>query len=168
MSENSEIKFNNAMAAFVSQDYGNCITQLSEVLREDTTHKLAYVSRGAAFMRTGNHQTALEDFDRAIAIDPDYARAYHLRGLAREVQGDDPGALDDFNRAIDLAPDYGAAYHSRATLFTKLGQTERATEDIQMVTQLSQRNIESFANENNVWRSQQMHVESIMETELNR
>ena len=168
MSTNHKNKFNDAMAAFVSQDYGTCINQLSEVLREDTTHKLAFVSRGAAFMRTGNHQTALEDFDRAIAIDPQYARAYHLRGLAREVQGDDQGALDDFNQAIDLAPDYGAAFHSRATLFTKLGQTERATEDIQMVTQLTQQNIESFANENNIWRSQHMHVESMMETELNR
>ena len=108
------------------------------------------------------------DFDRAIAIDPHYARAYHLRGLAREVQGDDQGALDDFSKAIDLAPEYGAAFHSRATLYAKLGQTEQATEDIQMVTQLTQRNIESFANENNVWRSQHMHLESIVETELNR
>ena len=161
-------KFNDAMAAFVGQDYGTCIENLSDVLREDKTHKLALVSRGAAFMRTGNHQTALEDFDRAIGLDPDYPRAYHLRGLAREVQGDDQGALDDFNRAIELAPDYGAAYHSRATLFTKLGQTDRATEDIQMVTHLTQRNIETYANENNVWRSQHMHLESVMESDLNR
>jgi tetratricopeptide (TPR) repeat protein len=168
MSTNHKDQFNDAMAAFVGQDYGTCIEHLSELLREDRAHKLAYVSRGAAFMRTGNHQTALEDFDRAIAIDPHYARAYHLRGLAREVQGDDQGALDDFNQAIDLAPDYGAAFHSRATLYAKLGQTEQATEDIQMVTHLTQRNIESFANENNVWRSQHMHLESIVETELNR
>ena len=168
MGTNLTEKFNDAMAAFVGQDYGTCISHLSEVLRDDHNHKLAHVSRGAAFMRTGNYQTALEDFDRAIAIDPHYARAYHLRGLVREVQGDDQGALDDFNQAIDMAPDYGAALQSRATLFTKLGQTERATEDIQMVTQLTHRNLESFANENNVWRSQHMHLESIMETDLNR
>lgn len=168
MSNENNKTFSDAMAAFVSQDYGTCITHLTEVLRVDKSHKLALVSRGAAFMRTGNHQTAIEDFDRAIAIDPDYARAYHLRGLAREVQGDDNGALDDFNRAVELAPDYGAAYHSRATLFTKLGQVEKATEDIQMVTHLTQQNIETFANENNVWRSQHMHLESIMESELNR
>jgi hypothetical protein len=49
-----------------------------------------------------------------------------------------------------------------------MGQTDQATEDIQMVTQLTQQNIESFANENNVWRSNHMQVETIMETELNR
>jgi Tfp pilus assembly protein PilF len=119
-------------------------------------------------MRTGNHKTAIVDFDRVIAIDPDYARAYHLRGLAREIEGDDKGALDDFNRAIALKPDYGAAYHSRATLHTKMGQMDDAAEDIRMVTHLTQQNIETFANENNVWRSNHMHLESILETEMNR
>ncbi len=168
MDSNTKENFDNGMAAFVGQDYGTCIEHLTEVLRSDRSHKLALVSRGAAFMRTGNHKTALSDFDRVLELDPSYARAYHLRGLARELEGDDDGALDDFNRAIELKPDYGAAYHSRATLHTKMGQTERATEDIRMVTHLTQQNIETFANENNVWRSQHMHMESIMESELNR
>ncbi len=168
MDANISTHFNDGMAAFVGQDYGSCINHLSEVLRADQTHKLALVSRGAAFMRTGNHKTARSDFDRAIEIDPDYYRAYHLRGLAREIDGDDAGALNDFNRAIALKPDYGAAYHSRATLHTKMGQTDQAAEDIRMVTHLTQQNIESFANENNVWRSQHLHLESIMESDLNR
>ncbi len=168
MDSNTNTHFDNGMAAFVGQDYGTCIEHLTEVLRSDRSHKLALVSRGAAFMRTGNHKTARSDFDRVLELDPSYARAYHLRGLAREIEGDDNGALDDFNRAIELKPDYGAAYHSRATLHTKMGQTESAAEDIRMITHLTQQNIESFANENNVWRSQHLHLESILESEMDR
>jgi Tfp pilus assembly protein PilF len=168
MSNDTNAHFNDAMGDFVGQDYGSCIEHLTEVLRKDRTHKLALVTRGAAFMRTGNHKTALVDFDRALELDPDYARAHHLRGLTREFEGDDDGALDDFNRAVELQPDYGAAYQSRATLYAKLGQNDRAAEDIQMVTHLTQLNIEAFANENNVWRSQHLHLESIMNDELNR
>lgn len=168
MPEDTSTRFNEAMAAFVGQDYGTCIEHLTAVLRTDRTHKLALVSRGAAFMRTGNHKTALADFDRTLEIDPKYARAHHLRGLTREFDGDDDGALEDFNRALDLQPDYGAAYYSRATLYAKLGYNDRAAEDIQMVTHLTQRNIESFANENNVWHSRHMHLESITANELNR
>ena len=168
MKSDKNTHFDDGMAAFVGQDYGTCIEHLTEVLRSDRSHKLALVSRGAAFMRTGNNKTALADFDRVLELDPNYARAYHLRGLVRENEGDDNGALDDFDRAIELKPDYGAAYHSRATLHTKMGQTDRAADDIRMVTHLTQQNIEAFANENNVWRSQHMHLESIMESELNR
>jgi len=168
MTANLHEKFNAGMTAFLGQYYGTCIENLSEVLREDSAHRLALVSRGAAFLRTGQIRTALTDFDRALEVDAGYYRAYHLRGLAREIEGDDEGALQDFAKAIELAPEYGAAYHSRATLLTKMGQLDQATEDIQMVTQLTQQNIESFADENNVWRSNHMQVESMMETELNR
>ena len=161
-------KFNTGMAAFVGQDYGVCIENLTEVLREDNTHKLALVSRGAAFMRTGESATAVADFDRAIAIDPGYARAHHLRGLAREAQNDDEGALADFSRAVELRPDYAAAYYSRATLYTKLGKMDLAVEDSQMATHLSEANLQTYANENHILRSAHMLVEDMMETELNR
>ena len=39
-------KFNDGMMAFLGKDYSTCIESLSEVLREDNTHKLALVSRG--------------------------------------------------------------------------------------------------------------------------
>ncbi len=160
--------FNEGMAAFISQNYAACIENLTKVLRQNRSHKLALVSRGAAFLRTGNCKTAQEDFDRAIALDPKYARAYHLRGLAREADGDENGALDDFSQAIRLDPEYGAAYHSRATLYTNMQKHDLAAEDIQMATHLTQRNIEVFANENNVWRSNHLQVEAIMENEMNR
>jgi Tfp pilus assembly protein PilF len=160
--------FNTGMAAFASQNYGVCIENLTEVLKRDTTHKLALVTRGAAFMRTGETATAMADFDSALEIDPDYARACHLRGLAREAKGDDEGALADFGRAIELKPDYAAAYYSRATLYTKLGQMDLADEDSRMTTHLTEHNIQTFAHENNIWRSDHMAVEDMMETELNR
>lgn len=168
MTHHIDDTFQEGMAAFVSQDYGKCIENLTEVLREDKTHKLALVSRGAAFMHTGQMTTAAADLDRAIEADPAYARAYHLRGLVREAQGRDDDALADFDKAIELKPDYGAAYHSRATLHAKRGHTDLAAEDIQMVTQLTQHAIETFANENNVWRSHHLQAEAMLETELNR
>jgi Tfp pilus assembly protein PilF len=91
-----------------------------------------------------------------------------MTGLAREMAGDDDGALKDFDKAIDIDPEYGAAYYSRATLLTKMGREDSAVEDMKMVTHLSNLNIENFANENNVWRSRELQMESVFESELNR
>ena len=82
--------------------------------------------------------------------------------------GDNDDALSDFNKAIDIDSEYGAAFYSRASLLTKMGKEDSALEDMQMVNHLSNLNIESFANENNVWRSRQLQLEEVMESEMHR
>jgi hypothetical protein len=43
-----------------------------------------------------------------------------------------------------------------------------AEEDSRMATHLSEYNIQTYANENNIWRSDHMAVEDMLESELNR
>jgi Tfp pilus assembly protein PilF len=160
--------FAYAMSEFLKNNFGKSIALLNDVLDKDPGHKLGLVTRGTAHLKMNHPEPAIEDFSRALAVDPGYARALHLRALAREAQGDREGALEDLNRAIELRPEYGAAYHSRAALFAKLGKEDHAAEDLQMAAHLTNVNIEAFANENNVWRSNQLRVEAMLESDLNR
>jgi tetratricopeptide (TPR) repeat protein len=160
--------FEQAMSAFVKSDYDNSLGLLDQVIERDPGHKLALTTRGVAELKMNRPDAAIESFNRNIEIDPTYARAYHMRGLALASKGDSRAALDDFAKAIELNPEYGAAYHSRATLYAKLGENELATGDIQTVVHLTNVNVEAFANENNVWRSSQLRVEDMLESELNR
>ena len=157
----SKEKFEEGMADFASQNYVRSIEHLSEAITIKPDFSLALKSRGAAFLRLDKFQDAISDFTKVVEMDPENARAFHLRGLAFEKFGENDKALDDFNRAIALNPSYGVAYHSRAILHTKMGHTDMATEDIQMVAQLTEINIEAFSNDNNVWRSQQLRLESM-------
>jgi Tfp pilus assembly protein PilF len=154
-------KFEEGMEYFVDHNYGHSIELLSQAIENDPGFALAIKSRGAAYLRLDKVQEAVADFNTVVEMDPGNARAYHLRGLAYEKSGEDGKALDDFNRALELNSNYGAVYHSRASLHNKMGRPEQATEDIRMVTHLTELNIESFSNENNVWRSQQLRLESM-------
>lgn len=158
----------NGIFEFLKDNYGKSIELLSQAIEQDNDHKLAYMSRGSAFLRLDRLDEAIADFDRAIQLNPDFPRSYHLRGLAKEKQGTYADAIADFSKAIELNPDYAAAYYSRATLHTKMGNEDLAVDDIQMVQHLSNKNIEAFANENNVWRSQQLRLEAIAENEMQR
>ena len=82
-------------------------------------------------------------------------RGHHMAKAAVE------NALLDLTKAIELNPEYGAAYYSRANLHSKMGNTDLATEDIEMMTNVTEVNIETFANGNNIWRSRHLHLESI-------
>ena len=163
MSEKDKAKqyFQSAMEAFVGQEFENSIDGFTRALEIDPEFKLAILSRGSAYFKLDRLDEARGDFDRVVEIDPENARAYHLRGLVHDRAGDQSSALDDFSKAIDLDPNYGAAYYSRATLYAKMGSEDLAAEDIQMATHLTEVNIETFANENNVWRSQQLRVEEM-------
>ena len=167
-SKDSSARFAEAMSEFVGENLQRSIDLLTGIIEEDPTHKLALAARGAAHLKQDDPAAAVADFDRAVEIDSEYARAYHLRGLARNRLQEDEAALEDFNRAIDIDPQYGAAYYSRATLRVKMGEDDGAAEDMEMVAHLTHANIETFANENNVWRSHHLSVESAMESDLNR
>ncbi len=167
-SDNFQKHFDDGRYELMQGNLDNSIASLSRALELEPDHKLALVSRGSAYLKLNNFDKAVQDFDRVIEIDSNYARAYHLRGIAKEQVEDYENALADISKAIDIDPEYGAAFYSRATLLTKLKRENEAVEDIQMVQFLTNRNIETFANENNIWRSQQMKLESALETELDR
>ena len=158
--------FKEAISEYIEGNYSKSIGHLQDILQADPEHRLASLTLGSAWLRSGEAQKALDQFDALIQSDPGHARAYHLRGFAHQNLGDSEAALKDFSTAIEIDADYGAAYHSRATLLGELGETDKAAEDIEVIAHLTQRNLESFSNENNVWRSQQMYVESEMGSEF--
>jgi len=161
-------KFDDGRYELMNGNFEKSIELFSAALKSDPNHKLALLSRGSAFLKLNNVREAIEDFNRALALDPDYAKAYHLRAIAKEKDNRDESALDDLSKAIDIDPEYSAAFYSRATLLTKMKREDEALEDIEMVQHLTNKNIESFANENNIWRSQQLRLESMMESDLGR
>ncbi len=160
--------FANAMSNLMNDKLGVSIDLLDELIKADATDRLAWLARGSVYLKMGNSQNAISDFNQAIELNSSHPKAYHLRGLAREISGDNDEALADFTRALDIDPEYGAAYYSRATLLTKMGQEDEAAEDMKMVAHLTDANLENFANENNIWRSRHMQVEGLLETEMNR
>jgi len=160
--------FNEAVSAFVDEQYDASVQILTRALELDPTDKLAVITRGTAFLKQEKLQEALADFDRAIELDPEHAGTFHKRGLVLEKLGKYEDAIRAFDQAIALNPEYGAAYFSRATLHAKLSHADAALEDMQMITHLGNRNLESYMHDNNVWHTQQMRVEDAMETELNR
>lgn len=158
----------NAMSNLFEENLGMSIKLLNEILESEPEDKLALMARGSVYLKRGKTDRSIDDFSRVIDKDANYAKAYHLRGLAREMDGDNDEALHDFNKAIDIDAEYGAAYYSRATLFTKMGQNDSAAEDMQTIAHLTNYNIEQYANESNVWRTQHMRVENMLVNEMNR
>lgn len=64
------------------------------------------------YLGRGQHDTALEEAQRALSFKPDLPEAYNLRGLAFSAKGDVPQAEAAFQRALQLAPRDGNTQHN--------------------------------------------------------
>jgi len=152
--------FDEGLLAFREGEFSKSICDLSKAIRLDPEKAVAYLTRGVAYMKTDRVNLALDDFEKAIELNPTYRRAYHLRGIAYHMKGAREKALRDFDKAIELDPEYGAAYLSRANVHSEMGHTDEADDDMEIVARLTEKNIETFANENNVWRSRHLRLEA--------
>lgn len=79
-----------------------------------------------------NYDKAIEDYTKAIELNPNFADAYYNRGLAwvaiKEKEYDK--AIKDYTKAIELKPDYADAYYNERGLAWKAkGKYKEAIND---------------------------------------
>ena len=72
---------------------------------------------------------AIENFCRAIKLNPHYANAYNNRALVRAELGDYPGAIEDYKEAILLNPDCAIFHNNLGIISSKLGDYQGAQQD---------------------------------------
>src|SRR5262249_52927760 len=93
--------------------------------------------RGVAYARKGQVREAIEDFNRAIQLYPEYAAVYNTRATVLLGLGAAKEAIKDFDRALLRAPGYAAAYSTRGGAHMKLGQVELAIADYSKAIELA-------------------------------
>ena len=88
-----------------------------------------HLRRGYAKYRLDQYQAAINDYDAAISLKPDFVSAYYFRGTAKRLLGDYKAAIEDYSTAIDLKDDFALAYYFRGTIRSDLGEHFIAIQD---------------------------------------
>ncbi|MCZ8040759.1 MAG: tetratricopeptide repeat protein [Microcystis sp. LE17-20A] len=90
---------------------------------------LDFFNQGVKRLQQGDLEAAINNFNEAIRLNPNYAQAYGNRGIAYSRLQQYDQSLADYNQFIRFNPNSAAAYYNRATLYDKLGDSQKAIAD---------------------------------------
>lgn len=96
----------------------------------------AYYNRGSAYLHLGGGKNALEDFNAALKLRPDFSRALQARAGILIGQNKIDLALADLNKAISLDPKASAAYSNRGLVYVSKKDFVRALADLTKAIEL--------------------------------
>ncbi len=105
--------------------------------------KIAFYE-GNANVTLEKYEEAIEDYTRAIDLNPQYAEAYNNRGIANRHLVKFEEAIEDYNKAIKLNPQLVTPYYNRGTAKATLGKRQEAIEDYNKVIKLNPKYVEAY------------------------
>ena len=121
---------------------------------------------GASNLNRGRTEKALEDFNRAIRIDPTHQDGYLGRADTLNTMGRYEEALRDYDKALEINPSLANAYVNRAIAYSHLGEYEKAIADYEKGLELNPKIDDKpgfikrlFSNEPNTERGIRKHLE---------
>lgn len=98
---------------------------------------------GVAHDKDRKFDLAIERYDRAIALDPEYVEAYNNRGSTRRRKGDLDGAIADYGAVIRLRPTSEAGYYNRGVTWQRKGDAEAALSDLAVAIRQGQAELQA-------------------------
>ena len=57
-------------------------------------------------MKLGRDRDALQSFDKALAINPNFAKSFYNRAMCYALQGETDNSLENLRQAIQINPAY--------------------------------------------------------------
>jgi len=123
------------------------IQDLTIVIQLNPVYIAAYIDRGLARRQINDHEGAIQDFKKAIALDPYNFDAYNnmcgeYRLLAQKTKQDHVDKLNDGKRYCDSSiflskNKIANPFFNRGVIFAMLGNRERAINDFEEAKRIS-------------------------------
>lgn len=96
----------------------------------NVTEAQAHTAKAQALAKSGETQVALDEFNRAVALDPYNAQALYGRALLYQSNNEHDFAIADFGAASGLNPQKAEPLLGRAVSYLAIGKVKEAAADL--------------------------------------
>jgi tetratricopeptide (TPR) repeat protein len=120
-------------AHYAARDYEAAVRSFSRAIElfgpDKATAAWSYHRRASALERAGRKQDALADYDKAIALQPNFTISYRYRGILLSDLGRHDDALRDLATALERNPNSADTLIDRGRVLEKISRRDDALAD---------------------------------------
>lgn len=134
--------------------YESVIGEPPEIARSAArmeAHEL--MDKGYSLTELGRAEEALDAYDEALALQPDYAWAWARKGRTLRLLARYPEALEAFEQAIEFSPDYGWAWNGKGIVLERMARYEDALGAYQRAAELKPHDVWPLYNQADILQS---------------
>lgn len=160
-----ELAIETGNKAMTQKDWSKAIESFTLAIQAQPNRSDSYFRRGVAFFARGrdhydrarvtaelqnkpesaiedaqladdSFQHALNDWKKALELDPNSASPHYMIGNVQMLQGDWDAACINFTKAIEIDPKDAASYQRRGEIYKHLGDTIRSDSDLTRAAEL--------------------------------
>jgi len=106
----------------------------------------AFTARGNTKAKLKDYKDAIEDYNKAISLDPKYAEVYSDRGRAYNNLKNFDAALLDYSKAIELSPKFSEAFNGRGAVLASRGRLDEALSDLNFAIKINPKFTDAYNN----------------------
>jgi tetratricopeptide (TPR) repeat protein len=117
---------------------------------KDQKLDLAYTEQGIAYSKKGQYEKAIEQYNKALEVNPNCALAYYNRSVAYTGMGEYDRAVSDCTKALQLNPRHASSYYSRGVSYWHLGSRNQAIKDLQAAAKLQHKGAQNYLKSMNI------------------
>jgi len=131
------------------QVWRDSLSLWNNVLKNYPDTPIAYNNLGEAYLRKGDYERAISNYNQALKTNPEFRRANYFfvnRGTAYLMKGDYEKAIADYHEALKINPNDANAYHHRGTAYLSKGDPERSIADFNKALKINPRYAETYLN----------------------
>lgn len=117
----------------------------------------AYLKQGEALHKQGQFKQALVHYEKAIALNQNYALAHVGKGALLHELGHYAKAIESYDRAIGINPDFAEAYTNRGLALHELDRMEDALVSYDKAIEINPSHAQSHYNRGNALLKMENH-----------
>jgi protein O-GlcNAc transferase len=123
-----QIQISSAIELFSKGEINQALDAVQDLFKDYPDEPVLFNISGACHAGLGQLDDAIKNYEKAIAIKPDYAKVhFNLAGALQEL-GQLEDAVNSYEKTLEIEPDFAEAHNNLGNVFKELKQDDAAVQ----------------------------------------